>query len=118
MFVWVLSDVTGVASQPSHLDGRGGERGRAEEAEARGRPPHRLGVQTGEALVLEFVADDRQGLGVRACQRVEAAEAEEQVLEAVPGMLLQPQHHVPHSWWQDSGAPANCTLCMVADDGQ
>ena len=74
----------------THLDGGRGQRRRAEEAEARRRPPHGLGVQAGEPLVLELVADDKELLRVRAGQRVEPAQAEEQVLEAVPGMLLRP----------------------------
>jgi hypothetical protein len=46
-------------------------------------------VQAGEALVLELVADDEQLLGVSPRQRMEAAQAEQQVFKAIPGVFLR-----------------------------
>lgn len=48
----------------------------------------RCAVQRLKALPLEGVADDGHVLGVVPCELVKAAQAKEQVLKAVTGMLL------------------------------
>jgi hypothetical protein len=62
---------------------------RAPEAEAPLWPPQRRPVQALEAPLLQAVADDGDVLRVVAGELVEAAQAEQQVLKAVPRVLLQ-----------------------------
>lgn len=51
-------------------------------------PPQGCSVEVCKPLMLEIVANDQHIVWVMPCQLVEAAQTEQQVLEAVTSMLL------------------------------
>lgn len=98
MVLHQVPDMTaaGQAGRRADLLGISCKRWRANKLEVLVRPPQGGSVEISKPFMLEFIPNDSQLIRVVSCQLVEAAQAEQKVLKAVTGMLLQSSETVCH----------------------